>query len=64
MSKAENLLNVALKTKVTLDDLTLLGDKLYVCMECGNISDYFKVGEVCERCEYEAELQDAERRGK
>lgn len=53
----EDILAQALDVKHNMDELTLLGDSLYVCMSCGQVSDYWKIGGVCQTCERLGEEQ-------
>ena len=52
----DDVLAEALQVKLKTDELILLGDKLYVCMTCGQVSDYYKHGGVCGDCEAKSEL--------
>lgn len=58
LTSPEEILYHALAVKLEADELTLLGDKIYICAECGTITDYFKFGQVCGACEAKSELYD------
>lgn len=48
----------ALAVKETMDEQILLGDSLYLCRACGAVTDYWKLGEICQACETIAERQE------
>lgn len=60
---AEEILGEALIIKEQADKLTLLGDKLYICMGCGAISSHYKFGGLCANCESGGERQFEQERG-
>lgn len=35
----------------------------YVCRTCGKVTNYWEPGWVCEKCEYEGEMQMEDERG-
>jgi hypothetical protein len=56
-SNPQNILQQALQTKTGMDELTLLGGSLYICMDCKKVTDYWKPGMVCYACEAKGERQ-------
>jgi hypothetical protein len=42
------ILEQALDVKLRIDELALLGDKLYICLSCQQVNTYFTTCETCE----------------
>jgi rubrerythrin len=59
----ESILQDALEVKQAMDELILLGDSAYVCMDCGVVTNWWKPGQVCYNCESEGERQMEQERG-
>jgi hypothetical protein len=59
----DDVLDEALRVKLQTDELIILGDKLYYCMECHQVTDWWKPGQVCGPCEQRGEDQFEMERG-
>lgn len=61
MMSIDDVLREALNNKVRMDDLIRQSDRIYVCMECKCVTDYYKPGGVCGDCELKSDLYEDER---
>lgn len=56
-TSVEEVFENALEAKLQADENIRLGDSLYLCLECHQVTDYWKPGGVCGACEARGERQ-------